>query len=221
MVWDGEDRGRGAGRTFPAGPPGRRRRLGARAVTGGPAPGGSAWTPAAPSPTWSTATGRVVKVLVDPGRPVGRPSVPAIGRRRGGRRAGPRHHRGHQRPARAPGRAGWPWSATEGHADVIEIARQVGPSLYDQWADRPETARAAHLARRGRRAARRHRAANWSPRRPGRARRRGRRGGGLPPARRPQPGPRAGRWPPPSAGGGVDVTCSTRCPPSSGSTSGP
>jgi N-methylhydantoinase A/oxoprolinase/acetone carboxylase beta subunit len=26
---------------------------------------------------------------------------------------------------------------TEGHADVIEIARQVRPSLYDQWADRP------------------------------------------------------------------------------------
>ncbi len=28
--------------------------------------------------------------------------------------------------------------ATRGHADVIEIARQVRPSLYDQWADRPE-----------------------------------------------------------------------------------
>jgi N-methylhydantoinase A/oxoprolinase/acetone carboxylase beta subunit len=27
--------------------------------------------------------------------------------------------------------------ATEGHADVIEIARQVRPSLYDVWADRP------------------------------------------------------------------------------------
>jgi len=27
---------------------------------------------------------------------------------------------------------------TEGHADTIEIARQVRPSLYDQWADRPE-----------------------------------------------------------------------------------
>ena len=26
---------------------------------------------------------------------------------------------------------------TEGHADVIEIARQVRPSLYDVWADRP------------------------------------------------------------------------------------
>ncbi|HLY83463.1 MAG TPA: hydantoinase/oxoprolinase family protein [Acidimicrobiales bacterium] len=28
--------------------------------------------------------------------------------------------------------------ATEGHADVIEIARQVRPSLYDPWLDRPE-----------------------------------------------------------------------------------
>jgi N-methylhydantoinase A/oxoprolinase/acetone carboxylase beta subunit len=28
---------------------------------------------------------------------------------------------------------------TEGHADTIEIARQTRPSLYDQWADRPET----------------------------------------------------------------------------------
>ena len=28
--------------------------------------------------------------------------------------------------------------ATEGFADVIEIARQDRPSLYDQWADRPE-----------------------------------------------------------------------------------
>lgn len=28
--------------------------------------------------------------------------------------------------------------ATEGQADVIEIARQVRPSLYDIWADRPE-----------------------------------------------------------------------------------
>ena len=27
---------------------------------------------------------------------------------------------------------------TEGHADVIEIARQARPSLYDLWADRPE-----------------------------------------------------------------------------------
>jgi N-methylhydantoinase A/oxoprolinase/acetone carboxylase beta subunit len=27
---------------------------------------------------------------------------------------------------------------TEGHRDVIEIARQVRPSLYDPWADRPE-----------------------------------------------------------------------------------
>jgi len=27
--------------------------------------------------------------------------------------------------------------ATEGHADVIEIARQVRPSLYDLWSDRP------------------------------------------------------------------------------------
>ncbi|MHB1534222.1 MAG: hydantoinase/oxoprolinase N-terminal domain-containing protein, partial [Acidimicrobiales bacterium] len=28
--------------------------------------------------------------------------------------------------------------ATEGHADVIEIARQARPSLYDLWSDRPE-----------------------------------------------------------------------------------
>jgi N-methylhydantoinase A/oxoprolinase/acetone carboxylase beta subunit len=35
---------------------------------------------------------------------------------------------------------------TEGHADTIEIARQVRPSLYDQWADRPEA-----LVPRGRR----------------------------------------------------------------------
>jgi N-methylhydantoinase A/oxoprolinase/acetone carboxylase beta subunit len=28
--------------------------------------------------------------------------------------------------------------STEGHCDTIEIARQVRPSLYDQWADRPE-----------------------------------------------------------------------------------
>jgi N-methylhydantoinase A/oxoprolinase/acetone carboxylase beta subunit len=28
--------------------------------------------------------------------------------------------------------------STEGHRDVIEIARQVRPSLYDMWADRPE-----------------------------------------------------------------------------------
>ncbi|HSS11845.1 MAG TPA: hydantoinase/oxoprolinase family protein [Acidimicrobiales bacterium] len=28
--------------------------------------------------------------------------------------------------------------ATEGQADIIEIARQVRPSLYDQWSDRPE-----------------------------------------------------------------------------------
>jgi N-methylhydantoinase A/oxoprolinase/acetone carboxylase beta subunit len=34
---------------------------------------------------------------------------------------------------------------TEGHRDVIEIARQVRPSLYDPWADRPEPLVPRHL----------------------------------------------------------------------------
>ena len=35
--------------------------------------------------------------------------------------------------------------ATAGHTDVIEIARQVRPSLYDPWADRPEPLVPPHL----------------------------------------------------------------------------
>ena len=38
-----------------------------------------------------------------------------------------------------------PWSPTPGFADVIEIARQDRPSLYDQWADRPEPLVPRHL----------------------------------------------------------------------------
>ena len=46
---------------------------------------------------------------------------------------------------------------TRGFADVIEIARQDRPSLYDPYVDRPDAARAALVAVRGRRAARRRR----------------------------------------------------------------
>ncbi len=35
--------------------------------------------------------------------------------------------------------------STEGQRDVIEIARQVRPSLYDLWADRPDPLVARHL----------------------------------------------------------------------------
>ncbi len=44
---------------------------------------------------------------------------------------------------------------TRGFADVIEIARQARPSLYDPFVDRPGAARAARAAVRGRWAARR------------------------------------------------------------------
>ena len=79
-----------------------------------------------------------------------------------------------------------------GFADVIEIARQDRPSLYDQWADRPEPLVPRHLRLEvgGRLDATGTEiepvgARSRCPRR----RRGGRR---LPPPRRPQPGPRAG-----------------------------
>ena len=82
--------------------------------------------------------------------------------------------------------------STEGQRDVIEIARQVRPSLYDLWADRPDPLVARHLRFEvaGRLDATGQEVAPLGPV-PAIPAGRGR-GGRLPAPRRPQPGPRAG-----------------------------
>ena len=103
---------------------------------------------------------------------------------------------------------------TRGLADVIEIARQDRPSLYDHWADRPPPLVRPRPAARDRRAPgrRRHRAGAARPGRRARSRR---------PRRRPRRWrsacctptsiPRTSRrWRPRSAGRGLDVSCSPR-----------
>ena len=60
-------------------------------------------------------------------------------------------------PCSSGGGRSSPWSPTAGFADVIEIARQDRPSLYDQWADRPEPLVPRAAAPGGRRPPRRRR----------------------------------------------------------------
>ena len=109
---------------------------------------------------------------------------------------------------------------TRGFADVIEIARQARPSLYDAHVDRPTplVPRALRFEVGGRLDA--HGARARAVRRRGPRRRRGGRGGGVPAPRRPRPQPRTrgGRRAP---RGAVTRSCArTRCRPSSASTSG-
>ena len=137
-----------------------------------------------------TDTGQVVKLDSMPGRP-GR----TRGRRRGpggrGPGAGPRHHGGHQRPAGAA-RGRVALITTEGQRDVIEIARQARPSLYDQWADRPVPLVPRHLRFEvaGRLDAT---GTSGAPRPASRHPGRRRRGGRVPAPRRSQPGPGTSR----------------------------
>ena len=103
----------------------------------------------------------------------------------------------------------------DGLEDVIEIARQDRPSLYDQWADRPPPlVPRAWRARRGRAAGRRRdRAASRSAPEclavPSGADGRG----GVPAARRPRRRPTSGRWRRALRARGLDVTCSHEVSP--------
>ena len=143
--------------------------------------------------------GRIVKVPSTPGRPGGarctsaiddarrRPSVELLAH--GTTVATNALLEGTRRTRRARHNAGF--------ADVIEIARQDRPSLYDMWPTGPEPLVPAAAAARGGRPARRGRGRELEPRStPRRCRRipdEVGRGGGVPAARRPGPGPRAGR----------------------------
>ena len=105
--------------------------------------------------------------------------------------------------------------ATRGFADVIEIARQVRPSLYDPFADRPAPLVPRDLRFEvggrldGRRSRARSRGTAPCPTIPD-ARRRGR---GVPAARRPQSRRPSGRSRPRSRAAGVDVTASNEVSP--------
>ena len=162
-----------------------------------------------------------MKVLSTPRRPGAEAACaagPCAGRVAGDRRpdaAGPRHDRGHQRAARAARRTGGA-GHHRGFADVIEIARQDRPSLYDIWADRPRAAGAPGRCA-SRSAAASTPTAASSTGRPGvevPALADGRRGGGrLPAARRSRPGPRAGGGRRAARSRGIDVSCSSEVSP--------
>ena len=200
-VWDGEDdRRRQAGRASPRrGPRCGERRTVWRAST--------PWEPRVePMRVGADTGGTFTDVVADDGRgrqgavDAGRPGAGGARRARGARRrrarrCWPTARRWPPTPCSSARGAGSRWSPPQGFADVIEIARQDRPSLYDQ---RRRPARAARPAR----APATRSAGGSTPtapsssrstRPPSRTSTRRRRGGGrLPAARRPRPGPRAG-----------------------------
>ena len=141
--------------------------------------------------------GTIVKVPStpdDPGRAV---ADAARGNGCQHRAAGARHDGGHQRAPRAARRRGRPRDH-RGHEDVLEIARQDRPSLYDPFADRPEPLVPRHLrfGVPGRLDADRSRARSRRRRRAAAVARRRRRRRRVPAARRPRSRATSGRWSP-------------------------
>ena len=169
------------------------------------------------------------------------------GRRHGGqgavhaRRPWPGRPGGHRRARRRTARRRWPtaprspptpcwrgrrprsrWSPPRASATSSRSPARTGPSLYDTSVVRPPPLVPRGLAARGRRAARPRTAASWSgstrrrcPPMPGRRRR----GGRVPPARRPRPRPRAGGGRPRCASRATTSPARTRSRPRCASTS--